>query len=99
MTQLHSIYPNFKTTQDMLNNALELNFVYVIFCFDFMFLQYSRKPDIILILWTPFGIVFKAWSVWDKVSKNGLSKICGREPLKILKGYGVLKQTISLQIF
>ena len=52
-----------------------------------------------LILWTPFGIVVKAWSVWDKVSKNGLSKICRREPLKILKGYGVLKQTISLQIF
>ena len=54
MTQLHSIYPNFKTTQDMLNNALELNFVYVIFCFDFMFLQYSRKPDIMDTIWNNF---------------------------------------------
>ena len=51
MTQLHSIYPNFKTTQDMLNNALELN---VIFCFDFMFLQYSRKPDIMDTIWNSF---------------------------------------------
>ena len=31
---------------------------------------------------------------WDKVLKNGPSKICGGQPLKIL-----LKQTISLQIF
>ena len=36
---------------------------------------------------------------WDKVLKNGPSKICGRQPLKNLKGYGLLKQTISLQIF
>ena len=36
---------------------------------------------------------------WDKVFKNGPSKICGRQPLKKLKGYGLLKQTISLQIF
>ena len=27
------------------------------------------------------------------------SKFCGRQPLKNLKGYGLLKQTISLQIF
>ena len=32
---------------------------------------------------------------WDKVFKNELSKICGRQPLKKLK----CKQTISLQIF
>ena len=37
--------------------------------------------------------------IWDKVSKNGPSKNCGRQPLKKLKGYGQLKQTISLQIF
>ena len=35
---------------------------------------------------------------WDKVFKSGPSEICGRQPLKNLKGYG-LKQTISLQIF
>ena len=37
-------------------------------------------------------------NIWDKVFKDGPSKICGRQPLKNLKGYGLLKQTISLQI-
>ena len=27
---------------------------------------------------------------WDKVFKNGPSKICGRRPLKNLKEYGLL---------
>ena len=27
------------------------------------------------------------------------SKICGRRPLKNMKGYGLLKQTICLQFF
>ena len=27
----------------------------------------------------------------DKVFKNGPSKICGRQPLKNMKGYGLLK--------
>ena len=27
-------------------------------------------------------------SIWGKVFKNGSSKICGRQPLKNLKGYG-----------
>ena len=30
--------------------------------------------------------------IWDKVFKNGPSKICGRQHLKNLKGYGPLKQ-------
>ena len=29
-------------------------------------------------------------SKWDKVFKNGPSKICGRQPLKNLKWYGLL---------
>ena len=34
---------------------------------------------------------------WGRISfKNGLSKICGRQPLKNLKSYGLL---ISVQIF
>ena len=37
--------------------------------------------------------------IWDEVFKSGLSKICGRQPLKSLKGYGLLKQTLFLQIF
>ena len=27
--------------------------------------------------------------IWDKVFKSGPSKICGRQPLKNLKGYGL----------
>ena len=38
-------------------------------------------------------------SVRDKVFKNGPSKICERQPLKNLKRYSLLKQTISPQIF
>ena len=29
--------------------------------------------------------------MWDKIFKNGPSKICGRQPLKNLKGHGLLK--------
>ena len=32
----------------------------------------------------------------DKVFKNGPSKTCGREPLKNLKGYSLLRQNKSL---
>ena len=28
-------------------------------------------------------------TIWNKVFKNGRSEICGRQPLKILKGYGL----------
>ena len=28
--------------------------------------------------------------IWDKVFKNGPGKICGRQPLKNLEGYGLL---------
>ena len=28
---------------------------------------------------------------WDKVFKDGPSKTCGRQPLKNLKGYGLLE--------
>ena len=34
--------------------------------------------------------------IWDKVFKNGSSKICGRQPLKNGKGYGQLKQALYL---
>ena len=36
---------------------------------------------------------------WVKVFKNGPSKTCGRQHLKNLRGYGLHRQTISLQIF
>ena len=35
----------------------------------------------------------------DKVFKSGPSKIFGRQSLKNLKGYGLLKKTIPLKIF
>ena len=34
-------------------------------------------------------------SICDKVFKNEPGKICGRQPLKNLKGYGLLKQVLS----
>ena len=34
--------------------------------------------------------------IWYKVFKSGPSKICGRQPLKNLKGYGLLKQYMRL---
>ena len=48
--------------------------------------------------WQSFPLkVFK--SILDKVLKNRPSKICGRQPLKILKEYRMLKQTILLYFF
>ena len=50
---------------------------------------------------TPWFVfrIFATNKIWEQVFKNGTSKTCGRQPLKKLKGYGLLKQTISLQIF
>ena len=42
-------------------------------------------------------VKFHASIMWDKVFKSGPSKICGRQSLKNLNGYGLVKQTISLQ--
>ena len=56
-----------------------------------------------LFLRTPvdncFGKFLEHWHTWDQVLKSGLSDICGWQPLKNLKGYGLLKLAISLQIF
>ena len=38
-------------------------------------------------------------NIWFKVFKNGPSKICGRQPFKNLKWYGLPQQTISFQMF
>ena len=37
--------------------------------------------------------------IWVKVFKNGPRKICGRQPLKTLKWYGLPVDHIPLQIF
>ena len=34
--------------------------------------------------------------IWEKEFKNGPSKICGRQPLKNLKGYGLLKSNATV---
>ena len=39
------------------------------------------------------------YHIWGKIFKNGPSKICGRQPLKKLKGYGLLKQRLSSTSF
>ena len=44
-------------------------------------------------------VIISQWNICDKVFKNGPSKICGKQPLKNLKWYGLLRQTISLEIF
>ena len=36
-----------------------------------------------------------ASNIWDKVFKSGPSKICGRQSLKNLKEYGLLKSSIN----
>ena len=38
-------------------------------------------------------------NIWDKVCKNGPSKICARQTLKNLKFYGLSQQIILLWIF
>ena len=35
----------------------------------------------------------------DKAFNSGLNEFCERQPFKKLKGYGPLKQAISLEIF
>ena len=46
-----------------------------------------------------FSINYPYNSNWVQVFKSGTSKICGRQPLKKLKGYGLLNQNMSLHIF
>ena len=42
---------------------------------------------------------FSLGNKWDKVFKNGPSKICERQPLKNMMWYGLLRQTILLPFF
>ena len=36
---------------------------------------------------------------WDKIFKSGPNKICGRQPLKHLKGYGLLSRPYPFNFF
>ena len=52
-----------------------------------------------LLMGTTLSFVTRKTYRWDKAFKNRPSNICGRQPLKYLKGYSLLKETISLQFF
>ena len=56
--------------------------------------QYNPSKNILT-----FPKIFIQKYIRDKVFKNGPSKVCGRQPLKNLKQYSLVSQTISLQIF
>ena len=67
--------------------------------------NFFYRPSLVAASEDIFCVLEKIWNlsnIWDNVFKSGLSKFCERQPLKKLKGYGLLKrnkQTISLQIF
>ena len=44
-------------------------------------------------------LVFNCYDIWDKVFKNGPSKICGRQPLKSLKCFKGYLPQILLGLF
>ena len=55
--------------------------------------HWERKTEITLILTTNFlsnNMSYIQMVLWDKVLKNELRKFCARQPLKNLKGYGLL---------
>ena len=54
----------------------------------FRVLKFAR--DFILTVCYQYFIKLNFIVKWDKVFKNGPSKICERQPLKNLKGYGLL---------
>ena len=59
----------------------------------------STTSILAICLLRRFLRLWEVFMIWVQVFKNGPSKICGRQRLKSLKGYSLLKQTISLQIF
>ena len=70
-------------------------FIYIIlyyfsFFLNFIYIKFLVRTWLFVLLKT---------DIWDKVFKNGPSKICGWQPFKILKGYGLFKQTISHKFF
>ena len=45
----------------------------------------QNRPNVFLKMYLPARVSLIARIIWDKVFKNGPSKICGRQPLKNLK--------------
>ena len=55
-----------------------------------------------MIMFPYFSIAFMLYQsnyIWDKVFKNGPSKICGTQPLKNLKGYGLLNTLSHIYMY
>ena len=49
--------------------------------------------------WIKWNRYWAKGRTWDKVFKNGPSKICGRQSLKKVKRYGLLSRYIPFKIF
>ena len=61
-------------------------------------MQWCRRKRNILTreenwLWCLYITPGWIWEIWDKVFKSGPSKICGRQLLKNLEGYGLLSKS------
>ena len=59
------------------------------------FKSFRSKFDVIVTeipLFLRFFRVDNIWVIWDKVFKNGLNKICGRQPLKNNEGIWLSRQ-------
>ena len=46
-----------------------------------------------------YELVYFVRNMWDEVFKSGPSKFCGRQPLKYLKGYGLLSRPYPFKFF
>ena len=57
--------------------------------------SFFRFEDLLVLLKDP-SFFAHYQNIWGKVLKNGLSKICGRQPLKILKWDSYLKRLEKL---
>ena len=95
---------NFPKVENMFNVNINLMNIH---CSGALFVNFEISSLLILCLYCWIGLHKKwcaLWvyiysnstikilnNTWDKVFKNGTSKICGRQPLKNLKGYGLLK--------
>ena len=44
-------------------------------------------------------MVYFVRNMWDEVFKSGLSKFCGRQPLKYWKGYDLLSRPYPFKFF
>ena len=65
------------------------NFSWSNWSFPFHVILLQKKWSTLDCNWNTLDLAFG--TIWDKVFMNEPSKICGRQPLNNLKGYGLLK--------